>query len=223
MTQPEPHYEDIMGGNNAAATRPQSGQDGPQGEIANTRSPETGIGVALATATGTTTYSGFNDAIQKWGIGTEASIARDLKWQRDVDGKAQKATQFKEVVGGLQDFHTYLFMKPGSAFVTVMHSPMKFVAISEATQHLQGRFMGFVGYRTPTKDPISIVLPQQKTWSWETKTVSADAEAMASYYDEDNTRRGKLWTPPPSDGGGGDGRQGTYPASYSAGPIPKYS
>jgi hypothetical protein len=28
---------------------------------------------------------------------------------------------------------------------------------------------------------------------------------MASYYDEDNTRRGKLWTPPPSNGGGGGG------------------
>jgi hypothetical protein len=123
MTQPELHYKDIIGGNNAAATRPQSSQGGPQGEIANMRAPETGVGAALATATGTTTYSGFNNAIQKWGIGTEASIARDLKWQCDVDGKALKATQFKEVVGGLQDFRTYLFMKPRSAFVTVCTPP----------------------------------------------------------------------------------------------------
>jgi hypothetical protein len=82
-----------------------------------------GVGAALATATETSPYSGFNDAIQKWGMGTKASIARDLKWQCDVDGDPQKTTQFKEVVGGLQDFRTYLFMKPGSAFVMVMHSP----------------------------------------------------------------------------------------------------
>ncbi len=113
-----------------------------------------------------------------------------------MDGNPQKTTQFKEVVGGLQDFCTYLFMKPGSAFVMVMHSPMKFFAISKATQHLQGRFIGFIGDRTPTKDPILIVLPQQKTWSWETKTVSTDAAAMDAYYAEDSTCQGKLWAPP---------------------------
>jgi hypothetical protein len=61
---------------------------------------------------------------------------RDLKWQKEVARDAQKISQFKEVVGGLQDFRTYLFMKPGSAFVTVLHSPMKFIAISKAAQHL---------------------------------------------------------------------------------------
>ena len=174
----------------------------PLGGLENTGALEVGVGAALATATGTSPYSGFNDAIQKWGMGIKASIARDLKWQRDVDGNPQKTTQFKEVVGGLQDFRTYLFMKPGSAFVTVMHSPMKFVAISKATQHLQGRFIGFVGDRTPMKDPILIVLPQQKTWSWETKTVSTDAAAMDAYYTEDSTCRGKLWAPPTGKAGG---------------------
>ncbi len=41
---------------------------------------------------------------------------------------------------------------------------MKLVAISEATQHLQGRFVGFVGDNMATKDPTPIVLPQEKTW-----------------------------------------------------------
>jgi hypothetical protein len=79
---------------------------------------------------------------------------------------------------------------------------MKFVVISEGTQHLQGRFISFIGDRTPTKDPISIVLPQQKTWSWETKTVSTDAAAMDAYYAEDSTRQGKLWAPPMGEAGG---------------------
>ena len=181
VTQPEPPFEDFGGGNNVATNQPQCNHGVPLGGLENTGALGVGVGAALATATGTSPYSGFDDAIQKQGMGTKASIARDLKWQRDVDGDSQKTTQFKEVVGGLQDFRTYLFMKPGSAFVTVMHSPMKFVVISEATQHLQGRFIGFIGDRTPTKDPISIVLPQQKTWSWETKTVSTDAAAMDAY------------------------------------------
>jgi hypothetical protein len=39
--------------------------------------------------------------MKKWGMGTEASILRDLTWQREVDGDANKITQFKELVGGL--------------------------------------------------------------------------------------------------------------------------
>ncbi len=127
---------------------------------------------------------------------------QDLKRQKKVDGDAQKISQFKKVVGGLQDFCTYLFMKPGSAFVTVLHSPMKFVGISKAMQHLQGRFVGFVGDPSSTKDPISIVLPQQKMWSWDTKMVSSDAVALATHNDEDPTRRGKLWTLDQADSAG---------------------
>jgi hypothetical protein len=70
---------------------------------------------------------------------------------------------------------------------------MKLVAISKATQHLQVRFVGFVGDRTATKDPTSIVLPQQKTWKWETKLVSSNAAELATYYTKDPTHREKLW------------------------------
>jgi hypothetical protein len=113
----------------------------------------------------------------------------------------KKIKQFQEVVGGLQEFRTYLLIKPGSAFVTVLHSPMKFVAISEATQHLQGRYVGFVGDRTATKDPTPVVLPQLSTWKWDTKTTSLDAEALEAHYAEDPTRRGKLWAPNQADAG----------------------
>jgi hypothetical protein len=77
----------------------------------------------------------------------------------------------------------------------VLHLPMKFVAISEATQHLQGRFVGFVGDRMATKDPPPIVLPQQKTWKWELKTKSSDGMALEAYYTADPTRQGRLWVP----------------------------
>ena len=110
-----------------------------------------------------------------------------------MDGDPNKVTNFKEVVGGLQDFRVFLFMKPGSAYVTVMHSPMKFFAISDATQHLQGRYIGFIGDRTTTKDPTAIVLPQQKTWTWESKVVTTDAASLAAHYADDTNRLGTLW------------------------------
>jgi hypothetical protein len=138
-------------------------------------------------------YFGFNEALKKWGTGNKASIARDLQWKKEVDGDAQKIKQFQDVVGGLQDFRTYLLIKPGSAFVPVLHLPMKFVAISEATQHLHGRFVGFVEDCTATKDPTPIVLPQQKTWKWKTKMMPSDGMVLKAYYTADPTCRGRLW------------------------------
>jgi len=145
-------------------------------------------------------YSGFDEALKRWGPSGDITATRDLRWQRDVNGDTQKIKQFQEVVGGLQEFWTYLVMKPGSAFVTVLHLPMKFVAISDATQHLQGRYVGFVGDRTSTKDPTPVVLPQQSMWKWEKNTASTDAAALEAHYAADPTLRGKLWAPDQADG-----------------------
>ena len=45
------------------------------------------------------------------------------------------------------------------------------------------------------KDPTPIILPQQKTWKWETKMTSSDGMALEAYYTVDPTRRVKLWVP----------------------------
>jgi hypothetical protein len=165
--------------------------------------PPQGHEVAMrANTTQDPPYLGFDKAMKKWGMGTEASILQDLTWQREVDGNANKINQFKELIGGLQNFRTYLFIKPGSAFVTVLHSTMKYVAISKVTQHLQGRLIGFVGDHTATKEPTAIVLPQQKTWKWETKMTLADGAALQLYYAEYQTRRGKFWVPDQNDQAG---------------------
>ena len=76
---------------------------------------------------------------------------------------------------------------------------MKFVAISKATQHLQEWYVGFVGDRTATKDPTPVVLLQQSTWKWDTKTTSSDAVALEAHYTADPTRREKLWAPDQAD------------------------
>ncbi len=60
----------------------------------------------MATVTASMPYSGFDEAMKKWGLGTESFILQDLKWQKEVAGDAQIISQSKEVIGGLQDFRT---------------------------------------------------------------------------------------------------------------------
>jgi hypothetical protein len=86
----------------------------------------------------------------------------------------------------------YLFMKKGSAFCTIIHSPAMFMALNEPTQHLQGRFIGFIGYLTLTLDPMPILLPTQKTWQWVKEMVAMDGPAIIAFYEEDVLRRGAM-------------------------------
>jgi hypothetical protein len=108
-------------------------------------------------------YSGMAAAIAKWGTGTQESKNCKLAWQKAVDMDTSKIKLFQETGGGLQELKTYLFIKKGSVYCTVLHSSMKFMAISKATQHLQSQY-GFVGDRTVTQEPTPILLPLLKTW-----------------------------------------------------------
>ena len=146
----------------------------------------------LATPTGAP-YSGITAAIHKGGSSTVASMAQDLMWQRAVEGDAGKITQWKEVMGSLQEFKAYLFIKQGTCFATVLHSPMKFAAINPSTAHLQGRVIGFVGDRTATREPTPILLPTNKTWQWVKESVFTDGTALIKHFDDDPTRIGTLW------------------------------
>jgi hypothetical protein len=51
--------------------------------------PQSG-GPARATTAQIMPYLGFNKALKKCGMGNEASIMQDLKWQKDVEGNMQK-------------------------------------------------------------------------------------------------------------------------------------
>ncbi len=85
------------------------------------------------TSTSMEPYSGLAAAIAKWRMDNTTAQVRELEWQRGVGGDKTKITQFQEIAGALQEFKMYLFVKPGSAFCMVVHSPMKFMAISKAT------------------------------------------------------------------------------------------
>jgi hypothetical protein len=109
-----------------------------------------------------------------------------------VEGDNTKITQFQEMVGALQEFKTYLFMKKGSAFCTIIHSPTKFMALNKAMQHLQGHFIGFIGDCMLTRNPMPILLPTQKTWQWVKEMAAMDGPAMIAFYEEDVLWQGAL-------------------------------
>ncbi len=51
----------------------------------------------MVTVTASMPYSGFDEAIKKGGLGTESSILRDLKWQKEVAGDAQKSASSRSL------------------------------------------------------------------------------------------------------------------------------
>jgi hypothetical protein len=73
--------------------KPAGGPPAPPPPLLGGPMPPQGQGVAMrANTTQDPPYSGFDEAMKKWGMGTEASILRDLTWQREVDGDTNKIT-----------------------------------------------------------------------------------------------------------------------------------
>jgi hypothetical protein len=164
-------------------------------------------------------YSGMAAAIAKWGTGTQESENFKLAWQKAVGGDTSKIKLFQETAGGLQEFKTYFFVRKGSAYCTVLHSSMKFMAISEATQHLQGQFIGFIGDCMVTREPTPILLPLLKTWQWVKEEVCTMGPDLLKYYQEDEYCQGKLWSP----GEGATKEETTILATVDPpGPVQKY-
>jgi hypothetical protein len=122
------------------------------------------------------------------------SIRRTLQWQRDVNGEAAKIEVFKAEVGSLLCFQAFLMMQEGTAMVTLLHSKAKYFSISSATSRYQGRYIGFVGDRVPTREPGPVLLPASKGWDWVTKTVRGNGEDLEQAY-ASGANYGKLWTP----------------------------
>jgi hypothetical protein len=137
-------------------------------------------------------YLGMTAGIEKWGKGSQEVQTLKLNWQKSVNDETKKIKQFQEVAGALQEFKTYLFVKKGSTYCTVLHSPMKFVAISDTTLHLHGRFICFVEDQTLSCVPTPNFPPHLKTWQWVKGEVCMEGQALLDYYKEGVTHWGKL-------------------------------
>jgi hypothetical protein len=111
-----------------------------------------------------------------------------------VDRDTSKIKVFQDTTGGLKELKTYLLINKGSTYCSVLHSPMKLMAISKAMQHLQGRFISFVGDCTVTREPNPILLPLLKTWQWVMEELCTTRPDPLEYYQKDASRQEKLWS-----------------------------
>jgi hypothetical protein len=113
---------------------------------------------------GQAVYSGIRTYLAGLGLSINdmALLLQTLQWQQDVEGENTRITVFKGEVGSLQGFQAFLVMREGTAIVTLIHSLTKYFSISSATSRYQGRYIGFVGDRLPTREPGPVLLPASK-------------------------------------------------------------
>jgi hypothetical protein len=128
-------------------------------------------------------------------ISDPKTVLSVLQWQKDVNGDAAHINAFKAKVGSLLTFQAFLMMREGSAMVMVLHSPAKYFAITAATSQYQGRFIGFVGDRLPTRKPGPVLIQATKGWEWVKKPIRADGDMLTQAYAQLDAY-GKLWSPP---------------------------
>ena len=60
---------------------------------------------------------------------------------------------------------------------------MKFMAILEATWHLQGHFIRFVGNRTMSREPTAVLFLSIKTWQWIKASITTNGQKIIAHYD----------------------------------------
>ena len=107
-------------------------------------------------------YSGLARATAKGGVRTPTTIPQELNWQRLVEGDPAKISQWKDIMGSIQDFKAYLFVKPGSCFATVVHSPRR----SAPQPHIsKAELLGSLATGPPHANPHQSCSPRLKRGS----------------------------------------------------------
>ena len=124
---------------------------------------------------------------------TSSSLSPALAWQREVGGEATKQKAFHREVMQQNDLVAFAFMRSNSPFIHILHSASTFASFAGDVDY-KGRDIGFLGDRTPTQNPLPVLLPND-TFKWVSKQASLDALAMEHFYAVPANAT-KLWQPP---------------------------
>ena len=122
-------------------------------------------------------------------------LADDIAWQRRVEGDSVKVKQFKTEVLQHSSLVTFVFMRPGSSFIHILHSPQTYHT-HRHDDDLRGKDIAFVGDRTHLQPhPTAVVLSEKSPWAWVAKPFHFNTAVIESFYANDNNKL-RLWTPP---------------------------
>lgn len=122
-------------------------------------------------------------------------LSDDLAWQRKVEGDSAKIKLFKTEVLQHSGMTVFVFMRPGSPFLQLLHSPQTYHTHRQ-DDDLRGKDIAFVGDRTNLNpNPTAVVLSEKAPWTWVAKPFHLSATALEHFY-ADQANKTKLWTPP---------------------------
>ena len=160
--------------------------------------PPTGTG---PTGTPPQEFSGVASALERLApFMTDANTARNLRWQREVDGDKTKLVTWKLEATGSAGLQFYAYMQPGEVFLVVGHSlSCIYSTITDVTSY-HGKIVLFVGDRTSTRECVPVILPTPGALSWVKCLVVEDKTKLGEWYADNRSEYGKLWDPSLQDG-----------------------
>jgi hypothetical protein len=166
-----------------------------------------GAGTAqLPTGTGPTgpppqDFSGIASALKRLApLMTDADTARNLRWQREVDGDKNNIAAWKLEATGSAGLQFYAYMQPGEAFLVLGHSLSCIYSTTTDVASYHGKVVLFTGDRTHTRECVPVILPSPAAFSWNKCPVVEDKTKLADWYADNRSEYGKLWDPVPGDG-----------------------
>jgi hypothetical protein len=130
---------------------------------------------------------------------TDADTARNLRWQREVDGDKNKLAAWKLEATGSAGLQFYAYMQPGEAFLVLGHSLSSIYSTTMDVASYHGKIVLFIGDRTYTRECVRVILPSPAALSWVKCPVVEDKTKLAEWYADNRSEYGKLWDPSPHD------------------------
>ena len=130
---------------------------------------------------------------------TDASTARNLRWQKETKGETVKLATFKLEATSLPNLQFFAFMQPGEAFIVLGHSMATIYSTATDIATFHGKIVLFIGDRKETRDCIAVELPPKSAFEWTKCNVLDDPEAVQEWYADNRSQYGKLRDPQQGD------------------------
>ncbi len=147
-------------------------------------------------------YSGIASTLEHLApLLSDADTARNLRWQREVDGDKTKVAIWKLEATGASGVQFYAYMQPGEAFLVIGHSLSTIYSTITDIASYHGKMVLFIGDRTSTRECTPVVLPSLSAFAWVKCKICEDKSKLAEWYYADNRNEyGNYWDPLPTDG-----------------------
>ena len=145
-------------------------------------------------------YSGIASALERLApLLSDADTARNLRWQREVDGDKNKLAIWKLEATGASGLQFYAYMQPGEAFLVLGHSLSTIYSTTTDVASYHGKMVLFIGDRTSTRECTPVVLPAS-AFAWVKCKICENKSKLADFFADNRNEYGNYWDPLPADG-----------------------